>query len=202
MMKRRRFVQTLAAAPAAALPATGELRAAQPGGAEARQARQAEDAPKLEVVVADAAAAGVARFFTAPQFAALRRLSEILMPPLKGMPGALEAEAPEFLDFLIGASPAERQQIYRIGLDALNAQAMRRYKKPFAEVDEAQAVALLAPLRQPWTYNPPADPLARFLRDAKQDVRAATMNSRVYVAAGSTGGRRGGGMGQYWLPID
>jgi hypothetical protein len=57
-------------------------------------------------------------------------------------------------------------------------------------------------LRQPWTYEPPADPLARFLREAKQDVRTATMNSREYASAGSSSGRRGGGLGQYWYPID
>lgn len=195
-MKRRRFIQSLAAAPAVAIPVTEDLRAQQPGGP------QAEEAPKLEIATADVAAEAVPRFFTAAQFAALRKLSEILLPPLNGMPGALDAEAPEFLDFLLGASPAERQQLYKTGLDSLNAQAMRQFKKPFAEIDAAQAATLLAPLRQPWTYNPPADSFARFLREAKQDVRTATTNSRAYTAAGSTGGRRGGGMGQYWYPLD
>ncbi len=142
------------------------------------------------------------RFFNAQQFAALRKLCDILMPPINGLPGALDAKAPEFLDFLIGASPADRQQVYRGGLDALNAQAAKQFKKPFAEVNETQVNILLAPLRQPWTYEPPSDPLARFLREVKQDVRTATMNSREYATAGSTGGRRGGGIGQYWYPID
>ena len=193
-MKRRRFIQSIAAAPAAALPVKAEE-------APAPQARSTEDAPKLEMTVADAVAEPVPRFFNAAQFAALRKLSEILMPAMGEMPGALDAGAPEFLDFLIGASPAERQQLYRAGLDALNAQAMRRFRKPFAEIDAAQATALLAPLREPWTYNPPADPFARFLREAKQDVRNATVNSREYATAGAAG-RRGGGMGQYWHPLD
>jgi hypothetical protein len=198
-MKRRRFIQTLAATPAVALPVTSELRAEQPASP---QQRPAEEAPKLEIAPPDAAADGVARFFSAPQFAALRKLSSVLMPPLNEMPGALEAGAPEFLDFLIGKSPADRQQLYKTGLDGLNARALRQFKKAFAEVDDAQAATLLAPLRQPWTYNPPADPFARFLREAKQDVRTATMNSREYTTAGSSGGRRGGGVGQYWYPID
>jgi len=62
---------------------------------------------------------------------------------------------------------------------------------------------LLAPLRAAWTYDPPADPFARFLREAKQDIRTATMNSREWVtAAASAGGRRGGGVGLYWYPLD
>jgi hypothetical protein len=197
IMKRRRFIQTLAATPAVALPVTSELHAQQ--GAPARST---EDAPKLEIASLDVGGETVPRYFSAPQFAALRKLSDILVPPLNGLPGALEAEAPEFLDFLISKSPADRQQLYRAGLDALNAQAQRQFKKAFAEVDEAQAATLLAPLRQPWTYEPPADPFARFLREAKQDVRTATQNSRAYATAGSTGGRRGGGMGQYWYPLD
>jgi Gluconate 2-dehydrogenase subunit 3 len=197
-MKRRRFIQTLAAAPAVAVPAAPTLQAQQPAGAT----RPQEEAPKFELATPDAVAEAAPHFFSAPQFAALRKLSDTLMPPLGGMPGALDAKAPEFLDFLIGASSADRKLLYKTGLDSLNAQAQKRFGKPFADVSEAEAADLLAPLRQPWTYDPPADPLARFLREAKQDVRTATMNSREYATGGSAGGRRGGGLGQYWYPID
>ena len=197
-MKRRRFIQTLAAAPAIAVPASLETNAQSPAGAQ----RPQEEAAKLETASLDVAGETTPRFFSAPQFAALKKLSEILMPPLNNMPGALEAGAPEFLDFLIGKSPADRKQLYTAGLNTLNAQATKRFGKAFADVAEAQAAELLAPLKQPWTYEPPADPFARFLREAKQDVRNATMNSREYATAGAAGSRRGGGIGQYWYPID
>jgi len=158
--------------------------------------------PKLESTVADVAAEMRPDFFNAQQFAALRKLSDILMPSLNGQPGALDARAPEFLDFLIRSSLPERQQLYRAGLDALNAQARKRFDKSFAEVEASQAETLLAPLRQPWTYEPPADPLARFLRAAKQDVRTATVNSRGWNSSNASSGRRGGGAGQYWYPIE
>lgn len=196
-MKRRRFIQTIAAAPALVVPAGTPGLAQQPG-----QRPAGAEPPKLEMAVPDTSAAMTPRFFTAAQFAALRKLSNILMPPLDNLPGALEAKAPEFLDFLLGQSSADRKQLYRAGLDALNAQALRQFKRSFAEVDEAQAGALLAPLRQPWTAEPPADPLSRFLREVKQDVRTATANSREYTTAESSGGRRGGGIGQYWYPLD
>ncbi len=57
-------------------------------------------------LVPDAVAQTNAYFFSDRQIATLRRLSEILLPPIKGYPGALDAGTPEFLDFLIGVSPA------------------------------------------------------------------------------------------------
>jgi hypothetical protein len=137
------------------------------------------------------------RFFTPAQFSALRRLGDLLMPAGQTSPGALASGAPEFLDFLIGASPSDRQQVYRAGLDGLNAQARRQFSKAFADTDDAQAETLLAPLRQPWTYPDPTDPVARFLRAAKADMRTATINS----LAASTG-RRFAGSGLYWYPLD
>jgi hypothetical protein len=169
-MKRRRFFQTVAAAGVAA-PA---LRAQQ----------------KLETAAAESAAEALPHFFTDRQFAALKKLSEILMPPMNGSPGAIEAKAPEFLDFLVGESPADRQQLYRQGLDRLVAAG-------FVDADATKVASILAPLKAAWTYDPPADPLARFLRQAKADVRTATVNSREY-----SGARRFGAQGLYWLPLD
>ncbi|MBL8204389.1 MAG: gluconate 2-dehydrogenase subunit 3 family protein [Blastocatellia bacterium] len=193
-MKRRRFIQTVAAAPAIAIPATAP--AAQPA-----TQRPPAEAPKFELSPLDAVGDTTPRFFSAAQLATLRKLSDVLMPPLNGMPGALEAGAPEFLDFLIGASAADRKQLYKNGLDTLQTQAQKKFGKAFADLNETQVGELLAPLKKPWTYEPPADPFARFLREVKADVRTATINSREYSTAGSAG-RRGGGVGQYWYPID
>jgi hypothetical protein len=209
-MKRRRFFQAVVAAPA--LPVLAPQPAAvtpqatptpPPPSQTPPPAPGAEELPKIETTGADAVGNTVTRFFNPQQFAALRKLSEILMPPVNGAPGALEAGAPEFLDFLIGESPAERQQVYRAGLDALNSAAKKQFKKAFSEVDAEQANTLLAPLRQPWSYDPPSDPLARFLMAAKADVRTATVNSREWAAVASAGGgRRGAGVGLYWYPIE
>jgi hypothetical protein len=192
-MKRRRFIQALAATPAA--PAL-----------LAQQSQQVQQAPppadaSLRYAVSDDAAETIPHFFSAPQFAALRKLADILMPA-SGAPGALDAKAPEFLDFLLSQSSADRQQLYRNGLDGLNAQAKKRFTKLFADVDAGQADMLLAPLREPWTYDAPADPIAAFLRAVKDDVRRATTNSREWNLAATAGRTRGGGGGLYWLPID
>ena len=208
-MKRRRFVQSLAAVTPSlavaqqAIPVTPNAPMLPPGGGRGGFG-MTEDTTKLEITAADVAADMAPHFFTADQFSALQKLSELLMPPLKGAPGALEAKAPEFLDFLIGESPADRQNVYRNGLDALNGQAEKQFNMTFAKLNEDQAVQLMEPLKQPWTYDLPTDPLSKFLRVAKQDVRTATMNSREYSAAnpGGGGGRRNSGTGLYWNSLD
>ena len=148
--------------------------------------------------MADAVSEMAPRFFNPQQFAALRKLGETLMSSLNGAPGTTEAYAPEFLDFLIGDSPADRQQLYRAGLDALNAAARRRFNKPFGETDAAQATETSLSAPRPVDVRSARRSAGAFLRAAKADVRTATMNSREYVTAGSVGGRRGfGGKGQY-----
>jgi hypothetical protein len=162
-----------------------------------------DELPVLTPSVPDVAAEMMPRFFTPDQFSALRKVSDLLMPAMNGGVGALDARAPEFLDFLLGESPVDRQQIYVKGLDALNAQSKKRFNKLFADLDATQADAFLSPLRQPWTFDEPADPIASFLRAAKQDVRTATVNSREYSATASgAGGRRFSGGGVYWYPLD
>ena len=161
--------------------------------------------PKIETVTAEQAAVPVARFFTGPQMAALKRLADLLSPHTGATPGALDAGVPEFLDFWIGKSPAVAQAVYTKGLDALNKQAAAKHKKSFAELDDATAAGLIEPaVRVPWSYVPPQDPVAHFLQEARRDIRSATMNSREYLAASAAGGggRRQGGMGMYWYPLD
>lgn len=195
-MKRRRFLQAVATA-----SATG-IRAQQ----SARLASLPNEMPpaglsKLDPSVADAGADTVVRFFTVSQFVVLQKLADILMPASAGIPGALDSRAPEFLDFLIGASSAERQAVYQAGLDGLDAEAEQRFGKPFADVNAEQADKLLMPLREPWTPLPPADPVACFLLAAKLDLRVATLNSLEWDEAARSAGQRGPS-GLYWHRID
>src|SRR3954452_22140013 len=131
-MKRRGFVKTLIALPAAPAlaeqqqqPASPQTPVVQPpaGGRGGRFGQG--NIPKFELTSTEALGDPVIRFFTPPQFAALHKLSDVLMPPMGGMPGALACGAPEFLDFLIGSSPADQQAIYRNGLDTLNTRAKK-----------------------------------------------------------------------------
>jgi Gluconate 2-dehydrogenase subunit 3 len=216
-MKRRGFVKTLIALPVAPALAAQQPQQQQPASSQTpvvqppaggRGGRFGQGTiPKFELTPAEVVGEPAQRFFTPPQFAALRKLSDVLMPPMRGLPGALDCGAPEFLDFLIGSSPADRQALYRHGLDMLHARAKGQFNKSFAELDATQADAVIRPLLAPvpWAYDLPKDAGMRFLAEAHRDIRTATQNSREWAAAGAASGRRGGGFGgggSYLNPID
>ena len=200
-------MQALAAAPAAPLIAQ-QAAPSQAPVAPPAQGRGSGGGPgtgpaTLEVTDPDSVAEPVVRFFVPPQFAALHRLSGLIQPPIKGNLGALDCGVPEFLDFLIGASPADRQQLYRNGLDALNAHAKKQFSKSFADLDDSHAHTILQPMlvAVPWPKDPPKDALQQFMFAAREDIPMATRNSPEFAAAGANSGRRGGG-GLVWNPID
>ncbi|MDE3198114.1 MAG: gluconate 2-dehydrogenase subunit 3 family protein [Acidobacteriota bacterium] len=181
-MRRRRFVQSMTA-----LSASAGL---------------AQEIPKIETAASVPAATPVARFFSEPEMAALRRLSDMILPAVGDTPGALAAGAPEFLDFLIGKSPVQQRAFYRSGLDALNSRSIAKFGKAFEAVEPEQAESMLAPLHEAWTYDPPQDAFAVFLRDIKADVLTATVNSREWIEVVSKRRRSAGGVGSYWLPAE
>lgn len=216
-MRRRDFVKGIVAVPAAAKAALGQQSAApvmpSPQAAAATSAPLQVDTfrrqpinfkpPAVASLVPDAVAQTEARFFSDLQLATLRKLSDVLVPPLNGYPGALQAEAPEFIDFLIGASPPDQQRMYQSGLDRLNTDAKKQFGIQFTEVNAAQADQLIRPWLTTWIIDhPPAEPFTRFINLAHHDIRTATMNSRAWSVAATSSGERAPGMGLYWSPID
>lgn len=218
-MKRRKFVQSLLATPAisavavevalaAPPPATNPQQQPQPNTPVQQNPRQPSGVPTIDLTPADLTAEPAPHFFSETEFATLRKLGEVLMPPIKNNPGALEAKAPEFLDFLIGVSPPDRQKSYRFGLAELEKQARQRHQSAFASLNAAQIDAILRPLlvTRPWPEDMPDDPLKSFITQGHEDLRTATMNSREWADASEKSGRRFNrnfrGSGYYWFPID
>lgn len=157
----------------------------------------------LGSVVPDAFAETTTYFFNQEQMATLQQLCEILLPPLAGMPGALDAGAAEFLDFLISVSPADQQEMYRSGLNRLNAEARQKYGVPFSDVNPTQADALIRPWLRAWmTDHPPTEPYERFINLAHADIRTATINSQKWNEAKEASGERAPGVGLYWFPVE
>jgi len=218
-MRRRDFVKGILAASAAAKTAMGQQS---PASAAAPVApgtppptatapgpvpwmRGLLDVKPLPMtpLVADAVAANDASFFNQQQTATLRRFAEVLMPPLKGYPGALEAGTPEFLDFLIGASPRDRQQLYTEGLEKLDAEAKRLFGIPFAQAGNWQADQVIRPWLRTWiTDNPPKEPFTRFINVAHSDIRTATINSQAWSAVAVAAGKHPPDTGLFWYPVD
>ncbi|HEX4230258.1 MAG TPA: gluconate 2-dehydrogenase subunit 3 family protein [Bryobacteraceae bacterium] len=173
-----------------------------------QMSRQPRAVPHLDVTAVDLAGQPAPRYFTATQFSTLRKLGDLLVPPLKNNPGASEAQAPEFLDFIISASPEDRQKLYLSGLDSLQEQAIDKFQKSFSDLDAGQADAILRPLfiARPWPQDLPNDPLQNFIAQVHDDLRTATMNSREWAAASEKSGhlftRGSRTTGFYWSPID
>jgi hypothetical protein len=157
--------------------------------------------PQTEVV--DGIAKTEQRFFTLVQMATLIRLCDVLMPPIGNKPGAVQAETPLFLDFLIGRSPAARRKAYTVGLNWLDSESQSRYGKAFAKLDDGQADAILKPWLRTWmSDHPPTELHADFVNIAHEDIRRATVNSKAWSEAPSAGALASTETGLYWYPIE
>lgn len=153
--------------------------------------------------LADEIAASKLSFFSLVQMRTLTRLSDVLLPPLNGKPGAVEAKTPMFLDFFIGSSPAERQNVYKGGLDWLEEMAQQKYKTSFAQLDETQAGELIKPWLRTWMNDhPPTETHADFLNIAHDDIRNATVNSKAWDEVPSVGAEPNTEEAIYWSPIE
>jgi hypothetical protein len=226
-MKRRDFVKGLAVATVAGtalgqqqapeaknpVPATGTVdqgaqavapNTASSPAATARLQQAAEfHTPNIPVTTPDVVATTDAHYFTAARYATLVRLCEIMMPANNGYPGAIQAEAPEFLDFLLGGSPVDKQAMYNEGLDRLNADTMKKSSVAFAKTDAAQADAAIRPYLKGWINDhPPKEKHEQFIALAHREIRTATINSPAWASAAEASGERTPGVGLYWAPID
>jgi len=159
--------------------------------------------PLPRTQVADDVAQSEVRFFSPLQMATLTRLAEVLVPPMGEKPGAIEAGTPLFLDFLIGSSPQARRHVYTVGLDWLESESQRKFKLPFAKLDDAQADALLKPWLRTWmTDHPPNEAHTDFVNIAHHDIRTATVNSKGWTEVPPAGGQERAEVALYWSPIE
>ena len=209
-MKRRSLLRSITVLPvAAALPASlaqNELTAAREKGLPAGPPLVPpgiNETPNTPVTPAGETADNLVRTFNRDQMATLTKLGEIIVPAWNGNPGASEAGAAEFLDFLVGCSPPSQVDLYKNGLDTLNGRSQKQFGKPFALISAHEADALLAPLREPWTYvDASGDRFKAFLLTVKGDLLRATVNSRPYIDAVSQRRRPRNASRFYWYPID
>jgi hypothetical protein len=84
------------------------------------------------------------QFFTASEYAVIERLADIIIPS-DATPGAKEAGAAEFIDFMVANDP-EHQYRFRMGLAWLNAHSERSIGRKFVELSPEQQHSVLEPL--------------------------------------------------------
>lgn len=104
----------------------------------------AQDAGHVHHMVAEARATGdyKPKCFTEHEYATLRRLAELIMPPDEHSKGALDAGAPEFID-LLASNNSELAAIYTGGMGWLDQQMKHRYSAAFLDAQPAQQTAML-----------------------------------------------------------
>ena len=159
--------------------------------------------PIPHVEAADQVAAAELRFFDPQQLATLTRLSDVLMPPMGEKPGAVQAQTPMFLDFLIGSSPEPRRQVYSEGLDWLDGESKKKFNTEFPKLTDAQAGELLKPWLRTWMNDhPPAEKHADFINIAHDDIRTATVNSKAWSVVPEVGAEPHTATELYWSPIE
>jgi len=205
-MRRRDFVRSVlavGAAPRLLLSQQAATPAAPPPAPVPWLLGLTEKTPIPQVEAADQVAAAQLRFFTPRQMATMTRLSDVLMPPMGEKPGAVQAQTPQFLDFLIGDSPDMRKQVYREGLDWLDAEAKKKFNVEFAKLSDVEADALLKPWLRTWMNDhPPEEKHADFINIAHDDIRTATVNSKAWFAAPQVGAEPRTEEELYWSPIE
>lgn len=170
-MKRRNLLKTAILLPAALRPAQLLPQARvyrpdfEPRNVEiaSSTANHTLDGKSLPLSTAEENAAFRPMVLSGRQRATLRRLANEIAP------GADAAGAPGLLEFLAASSPHSAQRQFIDGLDELERSARQRFNRSFSELEPSEAAALLAPLREPWSYQP-ANPLTAFLRQLKSDV--------------------------------
>ena len=106
------------------------------------------------------------QFFSSEDFARIERLAELIIPSDE-TPGAREAGAAEFIDFMVGRD-TEQQQPMRTGLAWLHEQSAGRFTRPFLELSEAQQVSLLEPLAYEAKYREGEEVGREFFRRVKE----------------------------------
>jgi hypothetical protein len=159
--------------------------------------------PLPQVQVVEGIAKTDPRFFTALQLATLTRLCAVLMPAIGDKPGAIEAETPMFLDFLMAGSPAARKSVYSGGLNWLEAEAHRKFGKAFTMLDDDEADEIVKPWLRTWmSDHPPTEVHAGFVCIALDDVRRATVNSKAYTEHPANGAEERASSGLFWSPIE
>lgn len=131
------------------------------------------------------------------EYAALRRLADLIIPADAKSKGALDAGAPEFIDFLCSRNE-ELKAIYTGGLAWLDAEMKRRYSAVFVKAQSAQQTALLDLIAYRKNASPELNAGIQFFEWARNMVTDAFYTSRAGMA--DLGFMGNGAMSEFSVP--
>jgi hypothetical protein len=88
--------------------------------------------------------APVLKVLTPAQYATLETLVEAIIPTDERSPGAKEARVADYMDLLLSEADVSRREEWLGGLAALDAEAAKRFSRPFVKLDAAQLDTIMA----------------------------------------------------------
>jgi hypothetical protein len=140
----------------------------------------AQTAQHAHTAVAEAKAKGPYKpqALTKSEFATVRRLADLIIPADKKSKGAVEAGAPEFIDFLCGRN-AEMKAIYTGGAAWLDAEMKRRYGAEFRHARPEQQTAMLDLIAYKKNASPELNAGIRFFDWVRNMVADAFYTSKI-----------------------
>jgi hypothetical protein len=94
---------------------------------------------------------------TPAQYKTVDALVEAIIPRDERSPGAREARVADYIDLLLGEADEPLRKRWLAGLSALDAEAVTRFRAPFARLKEEQMTALLTDISQYETAKPKSE---------------------------------------------
>ncbi|MBI3695164.1 MAG: gluconate 2-dehydrogenase subunit 3 family protein [Acidobacteria bacterium] len=128
-------------------------------------AERLEGAHQHLVQIAQAPAAYKLQFFSQAQNELLDKLSDLIIPADDHSPGAHEAKVSLFTDLMVANSQKDAQQQWGSGLKAVEAEAQRRFQKPFLKLSAAEQDQIMAAMAA--NEGKPSTELERFFARLK-----------------------------------
>jgi hypothetical protein len=171
-INRRTMLHWLGAAPAAAVAFTwtGEETAAAAQHAEmARQQATARGAPYTP------------RFFSAPEYATITALGDMIIPRDGRSGSASDAGAPAFIDYIVAEQPG-RQTAMRGGLIWLDSECRRRFDHDFLAATAAERGQVLDDIAFPHKASPAFSHGVRFFTTMRDLVATGFWSSKIGMA--------------------
>jgi gluconate 2-dehydrogenase gamma chain len=114
----------------------------------------------------------------------LRAVVDCLIPP-NDFPGAYDAGVCDYFERLLQTDLAEDAELFRAGLDAIEAEALMRFNKRFAELDVSEQNSTLAAIEAGDVHTSWPVPPSRFF------AMLVNTTAEGYYSEPQQGGNRG-----------
>jgi len=119
------------------------------------------------------------KVFSPAQFATLELLVDTIIPTDERSPGAKQARVADYIDLLVSEGDRQLSLEWIGGLAALDAEAVSRFRAPFAKLGASQVDAILQTISR--NEKSPQTPLETFFVMAKQATIRGYYTSKIGI---------------------